>query len=279
MQDSATALGRRHVLVHADGAGGRADDGLDTGPSSPASSHQRSSQARTPRVTQVSRTRRANVPPRGHRPERIADHVDRAGEDGNSSRQRARSVMVTAFYPGGPGRGRARIRACCRLASSSRSSHTECHGASPRYALRRWSSPGPPPRSRSRTAWTLGGALGGPLSDSADRFATGSGSRREATWHINEQIGLTGTTSGRRSACRNDWDGLVLPGRSTSRRASSLARLTSVRGANRRRRGSTCLPRWLLSPQRRDGDHRVGRRHGVDPWWFVCTRALCRWEA
>lgn len=131
---------------------------------------------------------------------------------------------------------------------------------------------GPAAAQQKPYSVTLGGALVGPLSDSADRFATGFGFTAGATWHINEQLGLTGDYVWSTLGVQNDWDGLVAsrPIDVTPRiqfgtvdvrfeAPPAKARLYVLAGVG-------FYHRSVAMATTGSGDVTV-----CDPWWFVCT--------
>jgi len=119
---------------------------------------------------------------------------------------------------------------------------------------------------------TLGGAIVGPLSDSADRFTPGFGFTAGVTWHINEQIGLTGDYVWSALGVQDDWTGLVAsrPVDVTPRiqfgtvnvrfqAPPGKARLYALAGVG-------LYHRTVAMATAGTGDITV-----CDPWWFVCS--------
>ncbi len=119
---------------------------------------------------------------------------------------------------------------------------------------------------------TLGGAIVGPLSDSADRFTTGFGFTAGVTWHINEQIGLTGDYVWSALGVQDDWTGLIAsrPVDVTPRvqfgtvdvrfqAPPAKARLYALAGVG-------FYHRTVAMATTGTGDITV-----CDPWWFVCS--------
>jgi len=119
---------------------------------------------------------------------------------------------------------------------------------------------------------TLGAALVGPLSDSADRFSTGIGFTGGATWHINDQIGLTGDYVWSTLGAQDDWTGVVAsrPVEVTPRiqfgtidvrfqAPPATVRLYVLAGVG-------FYHRSVAMATTGSGDITV-----CDPWWFVCT--------
>jgi len=120
--------------------------------------------------------------------------------------------------------------------------------------------------------FTIGGAVVGPLSDSADRFSTGFGFTAGVTWHVNEQIGLSGDYVWSTLGGKDDWAGLV-----ASRPVDVTPRIqfgtVSVRfqGPPAKARlyalaGAGLYRRTVAMATTGSGDITV-----CDPWWFVCT--------
>jgi hypothetical protein len=119
---------------------------------------------------------------------------------------------------------------------------------------------------------TVGGALVGPLSDSADRFSTGFGFTAGLTWHLNEQIGVTGDYVWSTLGAQDDWKGIVAsrPVAVTPRiqfgtvdvrfqAPPAKVRLHILAGAG-------LYHRSVAMTTTGAGDITV-----CDPWWFVCT--------
>ena len=119
---------------------------------------------------------------------------------------------------------------------------------------------------------TLGGAIVGPLSDSADRFTAGFGFTAGVTWHITEQIGLTGDYVWSTLGGQDDWTGLVAsrPVDVTPRiqfgtvnvrfqAPPAKARLYVLAGVG-------FYHRTVAMATTGPGDITV-----CAPWWFVCT--------
>jgi hypothetical protein len=117
-----------------------------------------------------------------------------------------------------------------------------------------------------------GGAIVGPLSDSADRFSTGFGFTAGATWHFHGQFGLTADYVWSALGAKDGWNGLVAsrPVDVTPRiqfgtvgikfRAPpGPVRLYVVAGAG-------LYHRSVRLATAGSGDITV-----CDPWWFVCT--------
>jgi hypothetical protein len=118
----------------------------------------------------------------------------------------------------------------------------------------------------------IGGALVGPLSDSADRFSTGIGFTAGATWHITPQIGLAGDYAWSTLGVQDDWTGLV-----ATRPVDVTPRIqfgtVSVRfqapPAKVRLHllgGLGLYHRTVRMATSGGGDINV-----CDPWWLVCT--------
>ncbi len=120
--------------------------------------------------------------------------------------------------------------------------------------------------------FAIGGAVVGPLSDSADRFSTGFGFTAGVTWHFNEQIGLSGDYVWSTLGVQDDWAGLVAsrPVDVTPRiqfgtvsvrfqAPPAKARLYALAGVGLYRR-------TVAMATTGSGDITV-----CDPWWFVCT--------
>jgi hypothetical protein len=118
----------------------------------------------------------------------------------------------------------------------------------------------------------IGGALVGPLSDSADRFSTGIGFTAGATWYITPQIGLTGDYVWSTLGVQDDWTGLVAtrPVDVTPRiqfgtvsvrfqAPPAKVRLYLVGGIG-------LYHRTVGMATSGSGDISV-----CDPWWLVCT--------
>ena len=119
---------------------------------------------------------------------------------------------------------------------------------------------------------TVGGALVGPLSDSADRFSTGFGFTAGVVWHISDQIGLTGDYVWSALGAKEGWTGLAAsrPVEVTPRlqfgtvgvrfqAPPAKVRLHVVAGAG-------LYHRSVAMATAGGGDITV-----CDPWWFVCT--------
>lgn len=119
---------------------------------------------------------------------------------------------------------------------------------------------------------TVGGALVGPLSDSADRFTTGIGFTGGATWHINEQIGLTGDYVWSTLGAQDDWTGLVAsrPVEVTPRIQFGTVNIRLQAPPAKVRlyvlAGLGLYHRTVRMATSGSGDITV-----CDPWWFVCT--------
>jgi opacity protein-like surface antigen len=121
-------------------------------------------------------------------------------------------------------------------------------------------------------AFTIGGAIVGPLSDSADRFSTGFGFTAGVTWHFNEHIGLSGDYVWSTLGGKDDWAGLVAsrPVDVTPRiqfgtvdvrfqAPPAKARLYALAGVG-------FYHRTVAMATTGTGDITV-----CDPWWFVCN--------
>lgn len=119
---------------------------------------------------------------------------------------------------------------------------------------------------------TLGGALVGPLSDSADRFSTGIGFAAGATWHITEQIGLTGDYVWSTLGVQDGWTGLV-----ASRPVDVTPRLQfgtvdiKFRAAPAKVRLHLVAGLGFYHRAVRMATSGAGDISVCDPWWFVCT--------
>ncbi len=120
--------------------------------------------------------------------------------------------------------------------------------------------------------FAIGGAVVGPLSDSADRFTTGFGFTAGVTWHITEQVGLTGDYVWSTLGAQDDWTGLVAsrPVDVTPRiqfatvdvrlqAPPAKARLYALAGVG-------VYHRTVAMATTGTGDITV-----CDPWWFVCN--------
>jgi opacity protein-like surface antigen len=117
-----------------------------------------------------------------------------------------------------------------------------------------------------------GGAIVGPLSDSADRFSTGLGFTAGATWHFNAQIGLTADYVWSTLGVHDDWQGIVLsrPVELTPRIQFGTVnfRFQAPPGPVRLYvlAGVGLYHRSVAMATTGGGDITV-----CDPWWFVCT--------
>ena len=119
---------------------------------------------------------------------------------------------------------------------------------------------------------TAGGALVGPLSDSADRFTAGFGFTAGVTWRLNEQLGVTGDYTWSALGVKDEWNGLAAsrPVGLTPRiqfgtldvrfqAPPAKVRLHVLAGVGLYRRS-------VATTTTGSGDITV-----CDPWWFVCT--------
>ena len=117
-----------------------------------------------------------------------------------------------------------------------------------------------------------GGAIVGPLSASAHRFSTGLGFTFGATWHINEQLGLTADYLWSALGVDESWPGLVLtrPVTLTPRIQFGTVnvRFQAPPGPVRLYilAGVGLYHRTVAMATTGSGDMSV-----CDPWWFVCT--------
>jgi hypothetical protein len=118
----------------------------------------------------------------------------------------------------------------------------------------------------------VGGALVGPLSDSADRFSTGFGFTAGLTRRVHEQIGVTGDYTWSTLGVQGGWSGLVStrPVDVTPRiqfgtvglrfqAPPATVRLHVLAGIG-------LYHRSVAMRTTGSGDLAV-----CDPWWFVCT--------
>ena len=118
----------------------------------------------------------------------------------------------------------------------------------------------------------LGGALVGPLSDSADRFSTGFGFTAGLTWRVNGQLGVTGDYTWSTLGVHDDWNGLVStrPVDVTPRIQFGTVGLRFQAPPARVRlhvlAGIGLYHRSVAMTTTGSGDLAV-----CDPWWFVCT--------
>jgi Outer membrane protein beta-barrel domain len=118
----------------------------------------------------------------------------------------------------------------------------------------------------------VGGAIVGPLSDSADRFSTGFGFAAGVTWHVNDQIGLTGDYAWSTLGVQDDWNGLVAsrPVEVTPRIQFGTVDVRFQAPPMKVRlyvlAGFGLYHRAVRMATRGAGDITV-----CDPWWFVCT--------
>jgi len=118
----------------------------------------------------------------------------------------------------------------------------------------------------------LGGALVGPLSDSADRFSAGFGFTAGLTWRVNEQIGVTGDYTWSTLGAQDDWSGLVAtrPVDVTPRIQFGTVNVKFQAPPAKVRlhvlAGIGLYHRSVAMRTAGSGDITV-----CDPWWFVCT--------
>lgn len=118
----------------------------------------------------------------------------------------------------------------------------------------------------------IGGALVGPLSDSADRFSTGIGFTAGAIWHITPQIGLAGDYAWSTLGVQDDWTGLVAtrPVEVTPRIQFGIVSVRFQAPPAKVRfhlvGGLGLYHRTVRMATSGGGDINV-----CDPWWLVCT--------
>jgi hypothetical protein len=117
-----------------------------------------------------------------------------------------------------------------------------------------------------------GGAIVGPLSDSADRFSTGFGFTAGATWHFDGQFGLTADYVWSTLGVQDDWKGTVAsrPVDVTPRIQFGTVNLRFQAPPGRVRlyvlAGIGLYHRDVALATSGPGEITV-----CDPWWFVCT--------
>jgi hypothetical protein len=117
-----------------------------------------------------------------------------------------------------------------------------------------------------------GGAIVGPLSDSADRFSTGFGFTAGVTWHFTDQLGLAADYVWSALGVQDDWHGVVLsrPVDVTPRVQFGTADIKFQAPPGRVRlhvvAGVGLYHRTVRLAAAGSGDITV-----CDPWWFVCN--------
>lgn len=119
---------------------------------------------------------------------------------------------------------------------------------------------------------TIGGALVGPLSGSADRFSTGMGVTAGVTWHLSPQIGVTGDYVWSALGVQDDWPGLV------ATRPVDVTPRVQFGTVNVRFQAPPAKVRvyvlaglGLYRRTVRLATSGTGDVSVCDPWWLVCT--------
>ena len=119
---------------------------------------------------------------------------------------------------------------------------------------------------------SVGGAIVGPLSESADRFSTGFGFTAGAVWHITDQFGLAGDYVWSTLGAQSDWPAppLAQPVEVTPRVQFGTVSVRFQGPPGRARlyvlAGLGLYHRSVALAAGGAGDVSV-----CDPWWFLCN--------